>query len=207
MDTNQDVNRQDQQTYAIGDLLAVAGERAVPVIRALPDERLADPTPCSDYDVKALVNHLFHVVVQFQKLAAKKDSDFTVTPDHVGAEPGWRERFADEVDRLVAAWSAPGAEEGTTGAMNMPARTVGSLVLLDLTVHVWDLARATGQEYRTDGEAVRVLDQLAATVGEMAPTARAMGMFADPVPVPENASPFERLLAETGRDPYSGPHS
>jgi uncharacterized protein (TIGR03086 family) len=199
MDTNQDVN---QRTYALGDLLATAAERAVPVIRALPDERLADPTPCADYDVKSLVNHLFHVTVQFQNLAAKKDSDFTATPDYIAADPSWRDRFATEAHLLAEAWSAPGAEEGTTGAMNMPARIVGSLALLDLTVHAWDLARATDQEYRLNDATDPVLDQVTATVGEMAPTARAMGMFGTPVRVPDTASPLDRLLAETGRDPY-----
>ncbi|MER5225639.1 TIGR03086 family metal-binding protein [Streptomyces flaveus] len=198
MDTNQDVN---PRTYAIGDLLATAAERALPVIRALPDEQLANPTPCADYDVKALVNHVLHVVVQFQNLAAKKDSDFTATPDYIAADPTWRDRFATESSRLAAAWSAPGAEEGTTGAMNMPARIVGSLALLDLTVHAWDLARATDQEHRLNDATDPVLDQVTATVGEMAPTARAMGMFAEPAPVPEDANAFDRLLAETGRDP------
>ncbi|GAA2640888.1 TIGR03086 family metal-binding protein [Streptomyces vastus] len=199
MDTNQAVN---PRTYALGDLLATAAERAVPVIRALPDERLADPTPCADYDVKSLVNHLLHVAVQFQNLAVKKDSDFTATPDYIAADPAWRDRFATEAHRLAAAWSAPGAEEGTTGAMNMPARIVGSLALLDLTVHAWDLARATDQEYRLNDAADPVLDQVTATVGEMAPTARAMGMFATPVRVPDSASPLDRLLGETGRDPH-----
>ncbi|MFE9648021.1 TIGR03086 family metal-binding protein [Streptomyces sp. NPDC006365] len=199
MDTNQAVN---PRTYALGDLLATAAERALPVIRALPDERLADPTPCADYDVKSLVNHLLHVTVQFQNLAAKKDSDFTETPDYIAADPAWRDRFATEASRLAAAWSAPGAEEGTTGTMNMPARTVASLALLDLTVHAWDLARATDQEYRLNDTTDPVLDQVTATVEEMAPTARAMGMFATPVEVPDTASPLDRLLAETGRDPH-----
>lgn len=135
----------------IGDLLDVAVERAVPVVRALPDGCLEAATPCAEFDVKALVNHLFQVMEQFQRLAAKQDSDFTETADRVAEGPDWRERFGEEARKLVAAWSAPGAEEGTTGAMNMPAATVGSMVLLDLTVHIWDLARATGQEYVPEG--------------------------------------------------------
>ncbi|MGI5377315.1 TIGR03086 family metal-binding protein [Streptomyces sp. CA-251387] len=188
--------------YGIGELLGMARERAVPVVRGIPDAALAAPTPCAEYDVKTLVNHLFQVVVQFQKLAAKEASDFGETPDRVGAGPDWRERLADEIDKLVAAWSAPGAEDGVTGAMNMPARLVGSMALLDLTVHVWDLACATGREYRL-GEAARaVVEQLAGAVDELAPTARQMGVFGEPVPVAEGSSDFERLLAATGRDPH-----
>lgn len=195
MDTN------DVKTYGIGELLGIARERAVPVVRGIPDAALDAPTPCADYDVKALTNHLFQVIVQFQRLAVKEASDFgETTPDRVGESPEWRERLADEADRLVAAWSAPGAEEGRTGGMNMPARLVGSMALLDLTVHVWDLARATGQDYPgVDGA---VVAELAGAVAELAPTARQMGVFGEPVPEPEGASEFERLLARTGRDPY-----
>ncbi|WP_432166753.1 TIGR03086 family metal-binding protein [Streptomyces sp. bgisy031] len=185
----------------VGDLLGVAVARAVPVVRALPDSRLEAATPCAEFDVKALVNHLFQVMEQFQRLAAKQDSDFTRSVDRVAEGPDWRERFGEEAHKLVAAWSAPGAEEGTTGAMNMPAATVGSMVLLDLTVHLWDLARATGQEYVPEGEADAVVERLAGTVAELAPTARSMGVFGEAAPEPAGATAFERLLAATGRDP------
>ncbi|MFI8193054.1 TIGR03086 family metal-binding protein [Streptomyces sp. NPDC085946] len=183
---------------SLGVLLGAAAERAVPVVRGIPDEALAAPTPCGDYDVRALVNHLFHVVVEFRALAAKQPADFSRTPDRVGAGGDWREEFAGAAARLVAAWSAPGAEEGTTGGMGLPARTVGCMALLDLTVHAWDLARATGRTYLPDAG---VLDTLDEAVAEMAPTARRMGFFADPVPVARDAGRFEQLLAATGRDP------
>ncbi|WP_306321165.1 MULTISPECIES: TIGR03086 family metal-binding protein [unclassified Streptomyces] len=208
MDTNQkQTQTQDQdqgqsqgqkQAKALGALLAAAGARAVPVVAGIEDEALDAPTPCADYDARALANHLFHVVVEFQKLAVKEDSDFSATPDYV-AEAGWRERFDKEVEALVAAWSTPGAEEGESGAMRMPARLVGSMALLDLTVHAWDLARATGQSYEVPGEVVGVL---ADAVAELSPTARAMGVFGEPARVGADASEFERLLAATGRDPY-----
>ncbi|CCK28330.1 hypothetical protein BN159_3951 [Streptomyces davaonensis JCM 4913] len=197
MDTN------PVKTYGIGELLEMARERALPVVAGIPDTALDGPTPCAEYDVKALFNHLLHVVVQFQRLAVKQDSDFSETPDRLAAGPEWRALFAEETDRLVEVWSAPGAEEGTTGAMNMPARLVGSMALLDLTVHVWDLARATGQEYPSADEAV--VAELAAAVAELEPTARKMGVFGAPVPVAEDAPPFERLLADTGRDPHWTP--
>lgn len=191
------------RTRGIGELLGLARERAVPVVRGIGDTALAAPTPCAEYDVRALVNHLFQVVVQFQRLAAKEEADFGATADVVAEGPDWRERLAREADRLVAVWSAPGAEEGTTGAMGMPARLVGSMALLDLTVHAWDLARATGQDFPGPDDAV--LAELTGAVAELAPTARAMGVFGEPVAVPEGASAFERLLAQTGRTPGGEP--
>lgn len=193
-----DTQEQQKRAYGIGDLMARAAARAVPVVAGIEDKALAGPTPCAEYDVTSLVDHLFQVVVQFQRLAVKRDAEFGEAPDAVGAGPDWRERFAGEVDALVAAWSAPGAEDGTTGAMDMPARLVGSMALLDLTVHAWDLARATGQVYEASPE---VVAELAAAVAELAPTARSMGVFGEPVPVGPDASPFERLLGATGRDP------
>ncbi|MEU1145311.1 TIGR03086 family metal-binding protein [Streptomyces sp. NPDC005863] len=185
----------------ISELLALAVDRAVPVVRALPDDRLGDPTPCADYDVRALVNHLFQVVVQFQELAAKRNSDFSATPDHVGESADWREDLVTEAGKLVRAWGEPGADEGTTGAMDMPAETVGLMALLDLTVHAWDLARATGQEYRQDATDAVVVARLRTAVDGLGPTARKMGVFGEPVTAPDGASDLELLLAETGRDP------
>ncbi|MEW9522076.1 TIGR03086 family metal-binding protein [Streptomyces tubercidicus] len=184
----------------ISVLLDGAAEAALPVVRAVRDDQLGWPTPCSEYDVRALLNHLFQVVVAFQTLAAKKDVDFSRTPDRL-AEYGaqWPDRFADETARLVEAWAAPGAEDGLTGGMQLPARTVGAMVLLDLTVHAWDVARATGRPYAPAAGCVAELRALAARMG---PTARTMNVFAEPVPVPPGASDLEVLLAETGRDPH-----
>ncbi|MFJ6654773.1 TIGR03086 family metal-binding protein [Streptomyces sp. NPDC091377] len=188
--------------YGIAELLGIARERAVPVVRAVPDAALGARTPCAEYDVKALVNHVFQVVIEFRKLAAKEAADFSGgIPDLVGSDPGWRERFAAETELLVAAWAAPGAEEGTTGAWRMPAALVGAMALLDLTVHGWDLARATGQEYRVDEGSAAVVERLTGAVAELGPTARSQGVFGEPVPVAEGASGFERLLALTGREP------
>ncbi|MFB9736534.1 TIGR03086 family metal-binding protein [Streptomyces thermocoprophilus] len=187
--------------YGIGALMERAAARTVPLVRDIPDEALTAPTPCPDYDVRGLANHLFHVVVEFQKLAARQDADFTSTPSRVAPGGDWRERFAQETDKLVAAWSVPGAEDGTTGAWQLPARLVGSMALLDLVVHGWDLARATGRTYPVDEELAPVVEELEGAVARLAPTGRSTGAFGEAVPVPEGAPAFERLLGATGRSP------
>lgn len=192
-------------TKTISDLLESAAERAVPVVRGITDERLADPTPCSEYDVRALADHLIQVVINFQALAAKKNADFAAVPHYTDDDSAdWRARFADETARLVAAWAAPGAEEGTTGTMGLQARTVGHMVLGDLTVHAWDLARATGQEFTPDPA---VVGEIGPALAKMAPMARKGGVFGEPFPLPdeEGVSDFDRVLALTGRDPHWQP--
>ncbi|MFE7352367.1 hypothetical protein ACFU8Q_03970 [Streptomyces sp. NPDC057543] len=49
----------------ISELLETAAGRAVPVLAGIDDNRLGDPTPCTEYDVRTLINHLFQVVVNF----------------------------------------------------------------------------------------------------------------------------------------------
>ncbi|MDV9191872.1 TIGR03086 family metal-binding protein [Streptomyces sp. SR27] len=187
----------DGARLPIGDLLRSAAADAAPLVRDTPDTSFGAPTPCAEYDVRALLNHLFAVVVNFQDLAAKRSADFSDTPDRL-AEADWRGRFENETGKLAEAWSAPGAEEGTSGSLGLPARTVGSMVLLDLTVHAWDLARATGRTFEPDPA---VVAGLAEEVERMAPMARQAGVFGEAAEQPADATAFERLLATTGRDP------
>ncbi|MEV7089749.1 TIGR03086 family metal-binding protein [Streptomyces sp. NPDC093085] len=200
-DTNaRDTNPHDTSVSRISELLAVVAERALPVVQGVGDDQLGAPTPCAAYDVHALLDHLFQVVVNFQALAAKRDADFGAPPEHLAGE--WRERFAVETARLIAAWEAPGAEEGTAGALGLPARTVGSMVLGDLALHAWDLARATGQPYEP---AAAVVETLAEGWAALAPMGREAGVFGEPVAVAADAPPFDALLGLTGRDPEWAP--
>ncbi len=183
-------------TDKISDLLEAAAGRAAPVVAGVRDADLGAPTPCADYRVRDLLNHLFQVVVNFQELAAKREADFSTTPDYLGDD--WRPRFAHETSLLVQAWAQPGAEEGTSRGMGLPARTVGAMALLDLTVHAWDLARSTGGSFVPDEGG---LDELEGLVERMGPTGRSMKVFGEPVPVAPRAGRFAALLAATGRDP------
>lgn len=184
-------------TNELAELLDGAARRSHPVVHGVEDSMLGLPTPCDEYDVRDLLNHLFHVVVSFQALAAKGTADFSTTPDRLTGDD-WRARFEKETALLVQAWSAPGALEGVSQGMGMPQTTVGEMVLGDLTVHSWDLARATGQDFAPYEPSVPVLKE---GLGALAPTARKMNVFGEPFPVPDSATPFEEILALTGRDP------
>ncbi|MER7455524.1 TIGR03086 family metal-binding protein [Micromonospora sp. NPDC126480] len=178
------------------DLLAAAAPRTVAVVRGIADDQFDLPTPCSEYAVRDLMNHLFQVVVNFQQLAAKRPAEWADKPDFLN--DGWRDRFEAETRRLIDAWADPASLEGVSPGMGLPQATVGGMVLLDLTVHGWDLAVATGQPYQPAPEAVRALHEL---VEQLGPNARKMGVFAEAVPARADLPDLDRLLAGTGRDP------
>ncbi|MEU7798709.1 TIGR03086 family metal-binding protein [Micromonospora arborensis] len=186
-------------TTQTSDLLAAAAPRTVDVVRGIADHQFDLPTPCRDYVVRDLLNHLFEVVVNFQDLALKRQVEWAEKPDHL--VDGWQDRFEAETGRLVAAWADPSTLEGVSPGMGMPQTVIGGMALLDLTVHGWDLAVATGQPYQPAPEAVAELHGL---VEQLGPTARKMGVFAEPVPTRTTSTPtpdLAHLLSQTGRTP------
>ncbi|WP_341718507.1 TIGR03086 family metal-binding protein [Micromonospora sp. FIMYZ51] len=178
------------------DLLAAATPRTVSVVQAITDDQLDLPTPCREYAVRDLLNHLYAVVVNFQALAARKPVNWADKPDYLAE--GWRDRFGVQARQLVEAWSDPASEEGVSPGMGLPQSVVGGMALLDLTVHGWDLAVATGQQYEPAPEVLPALHEL---TGQLGPQARQMGVFAEPVAVDAALPDLPRLLALTGRDP------
>lgn len=182
--------------YHVTDLLAAASAASIPVVQGVTDEDFPARTPCSEFDVKGLLNHLFQVVVNFQSLAAREAADFSATPDYLSGD--WRERYAEETAKLVTAWSDPSSLEGVSPGMGLPQLTVAHMALLDLTVHSWDLAHSTGQVFTPAPGAVTAL---LGFVAEMGPMARKMGVFGEAFDVPGND--FERLLGATGRNPVA----
>ncbi|WP_433136657.1 TIGR03086 family metal-binding protein [Actinomadura nitritigenes] len=183
-----------------------AADAAARIVLETPEDRLDAPTPCSGWDVRALVNHLILWNGRGETAARREpvtgpgeDHDFT-------AEPGWAERFAEQARRTAGAWSDPAAWEGKTsltGAKEgMPASFIAGIVLGECVVHGWDLAVATGREPGLPPEVVE------AAWEQLVPTAefsRKYGAFGPEVEVPEDAPLLERLLGLAGRDPYWKP--
>ena len=169
------------------------------VVRTIRPGRLGAPTPCPEYDVRGLVNHMLFWGPSLEAAGRKEavpppgatETDLGLTIDDLLAQ----------IDRTVKAWSEPAAWEGMThmgGPTELPAALVGGMIVTELVVHGWDLAKATGQSIAPgDG----LLDYLLAEVAKTAEQGRAGGVYGPEVTVPATAPKLDRLLALTGRDP------
>lgn len=183
------------------EMMAVAGAAAVRVVRGVTPDQLDAPTPCPDWDVRTLVNHLIlWSAFRSETAARKQPADETHTEDTDFTQGDWAETFAVQLDRATAAWAEPGATDGDTGLAggSMPATVIAAMMLGELVVHGWDLAAATGQKLDVEPEVLDVVREFGDTMG---PMARQMGAFGDEVPVPDTAAPLDRVLGMVGRDP------
>ena len=180
--------------------LAPAADELRRVLAGVRDEQLADPTPCGATPVAGVLDHLVGLTLAFAR-AAGKQSGGSATAEAANLPGDWRTRLPAQLDDLVEAWRKPDAWEGTAeaGGVEMPAPVMAAEALDELVVHGWDLAVATGQEYRGDEESARRSLEFAASVGDD-PESRA-GLYGPAVPVPDDAPVLDRLLGATGRDP------
>jgi uncharacterized protein (TIGR03086 family) len=174
---------------------------AARVARGVTAAQLPEPTHCPDWDVRTLVNHwVLYTSHGLEHRALREQLSEELTGRDFTADPGWAQAYADQLDRAVAAWDDPAVWEGEVdlGMAKMPAAELASVIVKETAVHGWDVATATGQEFRiSDGAARLVLD----VVEKHGDLYRQYDGFADPVDVPGDAPVFERALARSGRDP------
>ncbi|MGN9911581.1 TIGR03086 family metal-binding protein [Phytohabitans sp. LJ34] len=167
------------------DALEKAITETSAVLRGVEPDQLGLPTPCRDWDVRTLANHLLQVATALG-LAGRGEP----IPDGVwGREliaDGWADRFGS--------LAVPATTSDWAGA----APVIAAMLASDVVLHGWDLARATGQEYRCDPAAAEVAHRFVAETGEQG---RRMGIYAEPVPVAADAPVLDRALGLSGRDP------
>lgn len=179
-----------------------AAERTARIVTSVAEERLGAPTPCTDTSVGDLIDHVGAFAPAFTAAARKAGADRTgppPPPDAANLEAGWRERISRDLAALADAWREPGAWDGLTaaGGLDMPGEVAGLVALDELLVHGWDIAVATGQPYApATGEI-----EAAMSFVESFDAPRDGSLFGPVVPVPATATPLDRLLGLTGRDP------
>jgi uncharacterized protein (TIGR03086 family) len=159
--------------------------------------RWDDPTPCTGWTVRDLVNHLVgehlwapHILAgeSLEQVGDRYDGDV------VGADPvrAWDEA----AERSLAAWK--GADLSGTARFSFgeaPLTVYADQMLIDLTVHEWDLARGSGGPESLDPAAVELgLAYARVNAERMA----GLGIIAAPVPT-TSSDPAVQLLSLLGR--------
>lgn len=179
-------------------LLERAGERTGKIVEQISADQLSGASPCDEWDVRTLLNHVIGGNLMFATLAAGGTlPEMREMPDFVGDDPAgsYRASFA----KAMEAWRAPGVMDSTV-ALPMgptPAPVAISIHLMETTVHGWDLARGTGQDADLDDEQAVATEALAR---QMFAHGR-RPVFKDEVPVPADAPAGHRVLGLLGRTP------
>jgi uncharacterized protein (TIGR03086 family) len=186
------------------------------LLEGVTDDQLTGPTPCPDYPVAALIDHLMGLSLAFtwaaRKTAATGGPGDESGPGRATAEhlhPDWRTLLPPRLGELAEAWRDPTAWEGTAeaGGVRMPAEVMGAVALDELVLHGWDLARATGQPYGCDPASTAAVLAFTSASAQPESAAAREGLFGPVVDVPDDAPAFDRALGFAGRDPGWTPAS
>jgi uncharacterized protein (TIGR03086 family) len=189
--------------------LGPAAKEMAGLIEGVSDDLLDAPTPCLEYTLGDLVDHIRRLTIAFTA-AAKKDTAGMTS----GRAPGdakslgddWRTRIPRDLSALAEAWREPAAWTGMTmaGGIDLPGELAGIIVLDELVVHGWDVARASGQDFDQDRDSVEAVYGFVKQFSSAGEEARE-GMFGPEVAVADDAPLLDRLLGLTGRDPSWSP--
>jgi uncharacterized protein (TIGR03086 family) len=172
------------------------------VISQVKDTSWTDPTPCTEWDVRALVNHVVGELFWATPMVDGKTIEevgSALDGDLMGDDP--QATWADSVDQSRSAFNTTGALDGTINSSMgpMPVRQYLSDLTCDLISHRWDLGESIADSQRFTSDE---LEQLRAMQEQLAPMAEQLvagGYFAAAKKVPPHADEQARILAAMGR--------
>ena len=173
------------------DALAATGR----IVNNIKPDQLHDATPCEDYDVQGLLTHVISGNFWVAPLVEGKTIDEvgdTLDRDFNMSE---YDASAKEAD---AAFSLNGAMERPVAVSYgpVPGEVYAGHRFVDVLIHGWDLAKATGQDTTLDPELV---DACWTVINPQMELLRGSGMFGDNIDVPDDADSQTKLLAVLGR--------
>lgn len=177
-------------------------ELANTTIAAIPADAWGNATPCTEWNVRDVVNHMVADSLWVPDLVAGRTIEEVgdaYAGDVLGDEPVRRAEVAHRAAH--AAFEEDGALERTVHLSfgDVPGEVLCHQRATDLIVHSWDLARGAGIEVGFDDEVASYLE--AWNRPWFTPEVREMGIAGPEVPVPADAPGMHRLLGLLGRHP------
>jgi uncharacterized protein (TIGR03086 family) len=184
-------------------LQARAFDQAREAVAAARPEHMTLPTPCTEFDVRALLGHILAVVHRVTAVGRGEDPSllpFVVTGV---ADDGWLAAYDAGVAELRSVW-ADGSlleREMRLPWATMPGSMVVAVYTQEITVHGWDLAAAIGAQVDWDPAVGEAMLPLAHSILPADSRGEPIGnTFAAVVDVPESAGVYTRLAGWLGRD-------
>ena len=165
----------------------------------MPEDRLADPTPCESYTVGDLLDHLNGAALAFRGAAEKQPLAGGPAGSAANLDDEWRTTIPRNLAALASAWARADAWTAMTaaGGVDLPGEIAGVVALDELVIHGWDLAAATNQPPGYEGpELQAVFDRV-----HQFRSSGIEGLFGPEVAVDEDAALLDRIVGLAGRDP------
>lgn len=174
------------------------GAAVAELVGSLDERTRHAPTPCSDMDAHALVEHL---VTGLELFAAAADGASLAHAEHALPAAEETPGFGDALAHAVAAWSVPGRLDSSYAMPWGPTagRMLVSFLVVELAGHGWDLATALGRPLAADDADVEAADAVARRT--ITSEVRVPGMFGPEVVADPDAPALDRLAAFLGRRP------
>jgi uncharacterized protein (TIGR03086 family) len=185
-------------------LYARATEQAAALLKTVQPGQLTGPTPCAEFDVRALLSHIVGGTLRIA-VAGEGGDGLAVKPFAEGvADDDWAAAYDEVRTRVLKAWES---DERLTAPVRVPWGEVPgwaalSGYVMELVTHTWDLNEALGRPLELDPElsafalatARRVLPE---------PQRDAGTPFDSVLDAPEGADVHEQLASWLGRKPFS----
>jgi uncharacterized protein (TIGR03086 family) len=171
------------------------------LVAGIGPDQWRSATPCAGWDVRALVNHLVSGNLWAAELGAGRtisEVGRRLDGDVLGADPVAAYRASGEAAAKV--FAAPGALEAPCAVSYgpVPGSVYAGHRFIDVLIHGWDVAKATGQDTTLDR---RLVDACQEVVAPQAALLRGSGQYGEEVDSAPNADAQTRLLAALGRRP------
>lgn len=181
-----------------------AGLRAFgALVSAVPADRWTGATPCSDWDLRALVNHVFVEQLWAEPMLSGRTIDDVgarFDGDQLGDDPAaaWEPAAAASLEEFSKAGALDATINSSMGPS--PARQYLGEMTFDVIVHRWDLGQAIGDVQQLSDDELGFVESATEGMAGMADDLISAGIFAPPLPVGSDAGRQTALLARLGRN-------
>jgi uncharacterized protein (TIGR03086 family) len=167
------------------------------IVNGMNTDQLSSPTPCSEFDVRLLLNHMIGGLEMLSTAASGGEAKMP-EGDQFGSTPG-KDYDAGRA-KLLEAVRGEGALDGTWKMPfgELPAQMMVTIAFVEHLTHGWDLAKATGQDATIPDALVKESLEVVTPMDAMW---RMPGVCGPKVEVPESASLTDQFAGFMGRQP------